>query len=84
MTRRIRAVTTRPTPTLTLDDVRAWPPTVNIPTACPALGISRSHGFDLARRGEFPVRLIRVGNRWRVVTADLIALLDPSPTRDSA
>jgi predicted DNA-binding transcriptional regulator AlpA len=61
---------------LTLDDLRNGPPTIDIPTASEALGISRSYGFELAKRGEFPCRVITVGNRLRVVTASLLALLD--------
>jgi predicted DNA-binding transcriptional regulator AlpA len=59
----------------TLDEVRGWPATVSVPTACSALGVSRSCGYDAARRGQFPVRVIRVGGRYRVVTASLLEVL---------
>jgi predicted DNA-binding transcriptional regulator AlpA len=59
----------------TLDQVRQWPATVGIPSASAALGISRSHGYELAARKEFPARLIRAGGRVVVITADLIKLL---------
>jgi predicted DNA-binding transcriptional regulator AlpA len=59
----------------TLDEVRQWPATVGIPSASAALGISRSHGYELAARDEFPARLIRAGGRVVVITADLIKLL---------
>jgi hypothetical protein len=59
----------------TLDQVRQWPATVGIPSASAALGISRSHGYELATRDEFPARLIRAGGRVLVITADLINLL---------
>jgi predicted DNA-binding transcriptional regulator AlpA len=59
----------------TLDQVRQWPATVGIPPASAALGISRSHGYELAARDEFPARLIRAGGRVVVITADLIKLL---------
>lgn len=74
MTSRVRGIT--PRAAITLDDIRSWPPTVDIPTASKPLGISRSYGFELAKRGEFPCRVITVGNRLRVVTASLLALLD--------
>jgi hypothetical protein len=64
-------VTERPT----LDEIRRWPAGVSIPRACLAFGFSRSHGFELAQRGEFPARLIKAGGRWVVVTADLIRQL---------
>jgi hypothetical protein len=62
---------TRPT----LDEIRTWPATVSVPTACSALGIGKSCGYEAARRGVFPARVIRVGARYRVVTATLIPLL---------
>lgn len=59
----------------TLEEVRQWPATVGIPAASVALGISRSHGYELAARDEFPARTIRAGGSVRVITADLIKLL---------
>jgi len=46
-------------------------PTVDVPTAARFLGISRSTSYELCRTGQFPVRVIRVGSRYRVVTSDL-------------
>jgi predicted DNA-binding transcriptional regulator AlpA len=59
----------------TLEQVRQWPATVGIPSASAALGISRSHGYELAARDKFPARLIRAGGRLVVVTADLVKQL---------
>jgi hypothetical protein len=56
----------------TLDEIRQWPAAVSIALASSAYGISRSHGFELARRGEFPARVIRAGGRYVVVTADIV------------
>lgn len=67
-----QAVTRAPT----LDEVRQWPATVDVSLACRALGVSRSHGYDLLARGEFPAKVLPVGNRHRVVTASLIRLLE--------
>jgi excisionase family DNA binding protein len=65
---------------ITLDEIRSWPATVvDIPTAARALGISRSYAFELVRRGDFPCRCIRVGNRYRVPTNALLALLEGQP-----
>lgn len=50
-------------------------PTVDLPTANRALGISRAHGYALAKRGEYPVRLLKLGSSYRVVTCELLALL---------
>lgn len=63
------------TKAVTLDDVRAWPATTDLRSACEALGISKSHGYALAARGEFPCRVIHVGTRVRVVTESLLELL---------
>lgn len=59
----------------TLQEVRQWPATVGVPLASAALGISRSHGYELAAQDAFPARLIRAGGRLLVITADLIKLL---------
>jgi predicted DNA-binding transcriptional regulator AlpA len=60
----------------TLDDIRRWPATVSVPTACRAYGISRSHGYELVRIGEFPARTVKVGSAIRVVTASIVADLE--------
>lgn len=59
----------------TLEDVRRWPAAVDVDDACKALGISRAHGYAAVHRGDFPARVITVGRRYRVVTADLLRLL---------
>ncbi len=64
----------------TLEEIRAWPAAVSIGVASTAYGISRSHGYDLAARGEFPARTIRCGARWVVVTADIVRQLSPGGT----
>lgn len=59
----------------TLSEIRQWPATVTVAEASRAFGISRSHGYDLITRGEFPARVLVVGNTKRVVTASIVALL---------
>lgn len=49
--------------------------TYNIDEAAEKLGISARHGYELARRDEFPVRVIRAGHRMLVPKAELDALL---------
>jgi predicted DNA-binding transcriptional regulator AlpA len=46
------------------------------PTAGEAIGISRTTAYKLARAGEFPVRVLRLGTSYRVVTAELRELLE--------
>jgi predicted DNA-binding transcriptional regulator AlpA len=60
---------------LTVADLRKLPPTVDLMTAARALGIGRTKAYELARHGEFPCRIIRIGDLYRVATADLIRLL---------
>ena len=67
---------------MTLADLRAAPPTIALPDANEVLGISRAHGYTLAKRGEYPVRVLKLGGTYRVVTAELLALLGAA-TEDS-
>lgn len=58
--------------------LRSAGPTVSTEESFKALGISRTLGYELIRRGEFPVRILRLGNRNRIPTAELRALLGMS------
>ncbi len=64
----------------TLDEVRSWPATVSPEKAAAALGISRSYAYELVRRDEFPVKVLKVGSKRRVVTASIVALLSGEAT----
>lgn len=70
--------------TVTLEDIRAWPVTVSMEDAVRALGISRSLGHKLANDERFPCRVVHMGDRVRIVTASLLALLEgkASPGED--
>ncbi len=46
------------------------------PTAALALGIGRTKAYQLVRAGEWPTKVLRLGSRYRVVTADLRRLLE--------
>lgn len=65
-------------------ELAAMPPTVNVETAARALGVSRSACYQAIADDEVPFRVIVVGRRLRVVTASLIALLDPEGGQESA
>lgn len=45
------------------------------------LMIGRSTGYGLAKQGEDPVNMLRLGNAYRAVTADLLKLLGLSASR---
>ncbi len=53
-----------------------WGGTGTVQDASRAFGFSRSKGYDLVRRGEFPCRVLRVGRTTRVVTASLLRVLE--------
>jgi Helix-turn-helix domain len=44
-------------------------------TAAKILGIGRTKAYELARHGEFPCLVIRVGDLYRVSTSGLLRLL---------
>jgi hypothetical protein len=60
---------------MTRDELLALPAVVDLRTAARALSIGRTRAFELARRGEFPVPVLRVGVTYRVPTAPLLELL---------
>lgn len=62
-------------------ELLALPVAVDVETAGRALSLKRSTAYALAKRGEFPVRTLRAGRSYRVVTAELLELL--GITRDS-
>lgn len=51
------------------------PVTLDVPSAGQFLGIGRTRAYRLARSGEFPCRVLRIGGTWRVPTAGVLALL---------
>jgi excisionase family DNA binding protein len=60
---------------LTRAELLALPAVIDMTTAARALGLGRSTGYELARRGEFPCRVLRIGSSYRVPTADLLRIL---------
>lgn len=72
-----RAAVRRAAPTL--DEIREWPATVPLTQACDAFDIGKSFGYELAKRGQFPARVIEMGSGERkrrvCVTASIIAAL---------
>lgn len=57
------------------EELLALPVAVDLDTSNRALGLGRSKGYELAKRGEYPCKVLRLGNAYRVVTADLLDLL---------
>jgi hypothetical protein len=68
---------------LTLAEVAELPAVVDLMTAARALRIGRTKAYELARRDQFLCRLIRIGDLYRLPTAELRRLLgaeQPPPT----
>ncbi|WP_433724544.1 helix-turn-helix domain-containing protein [Actinoplanes sp. CA-051413] len=67
-----------------IEELKALGAITDVVTAGKFLGISRNTAYRLARRGEFPIPLIRVGAQYRVPTAALIVALDPQSSGSAA
>lgn len=59
----------------TIRELYELPAAVDLMTAARALHMGRTTAYELARRGEFPCRLLRYGGTYRVATAELLELL---------
>ena len=53
--------------------------TVDLMTAARALGLGRTKAYELARRDQFPCRVIRIGDVYRIPTPGLLELLGVAP-----
>lgn len=60
---------------MTRAELLALPVSFDLMVAARALGIGRTLAYSLAKRGQFPVRVLRLGNRYRVTRADLLRVL---------
>ncbi|MFF9909649.1 helix-turn-helix domain-containing protein [Streptomyces sp. NPDC013457] len=59
-----------------LHEIRSWAATCDVAKAAEALGISKSHLYELIKREQVPFRVVAFGNRYRVITASLICYLE--------
>ena len=69
--------------------IRALGPVTDVATAARIFDLSRAAAYDLAKRGQFPVTVLRFGSRYRVPVAAILQALhlpvsdyeppDPSP-----
>ncbi|MFV2217072.1 helix-turn-helix domain-containing protein [Actinomadura sp. LOL_016] len=62
-------------PGLTAAEIRSLPATIDLVTAGRIFGIGRTTAYHLARTGEFPCRVLRIGRTYRVSTAAVLAAL---------
>ncbi len=71
-------------PPMTQAELLALPTSFKLwPTAGRAFGLGRSATFELAKRGEFPCRVLRLGGKCLVTRADLFRALGEPVTADS-
>jgi len=61
---------------VSLREVRTWPATVDVPDGARALGYGRTTLYEAIRRGQSPVKTISVGHRIKILTSDLIRVLE--------
>lgn len=70
-------------PVWTVEGIRALGAVTDIATVGEIFGMSRSSAYELARRDRLPVPVLRVGSRYRVSVAAILAALgvssDPPP-----
>lgn len=64
---------------LTRDDLLALPAAIDVETASRAFGLGRTTGYALAKADKFPCKLIKAGRSYRVITADLLRVLEVTP-----
>ncbi|UGQ15455.1 hypothetical protein LO772_16520 [Yinghuangia sp. ASG 101] len=60
---------------MTRAELLALPASVDLRTGNRALGIGRTIGYALARQGEYPCRVLRIGGAYRVITSSLLDVL---------
>jgi len=64
---------------MSVAELLALPPAVDLPTAGRAWGLGRTKSHELARAGEFPCPVLRLGHTYRVTRADLLHSLGIEP-----
>lgn len=60
-------------------DLMDLPAAIDLDTAGRALGLGRTKAHAMARAGEFPVPVLRLGRAYRVASADIQRLLGLDP-----
>jgi hypothetical protein len=69
--------------TWTPEKVRALGVRTDLATANNVLGISRNSGYQLASKHDYPVPLLRLGNRYVVPVAGLLDVLGITKDRSA-
>lgn len=69
---------------MSVAELLALPPAIDLPTAGRAWGFGRTKAHELARAGDFPCPVLRVGHAYRVTRADLLRSLGIQPETRAA
>ncbi len=69
---------------LTVDEFRTLPAAVPLVDAGRAVGLGQPKTHELARAGEFPVPLIKIGSSYRARRSDIIDTLGILDTESAA
>lgn len=64
---------------LTTQEVLDLPPSIELDTACKALGISKATGYRLVKANAFPCPVFRLGRVIRVPKPGLLRVLGLDP-----
>lgn len=62
-----------------LNELLALPVAIDLKTSNRALLLGRTTALDLIKRGEYPIRVMRVGGTYRIARADLLRALGIDP-----
>lgn len=61
---------------LTVEEIKTWPVTIGVQQAATALGISRSAAHRHIQEGIFPLKTVKVGKTYKILTVSLIQFLE--------
>ena len=64
---------------MTMEELLALPVSVDLVTAGRAFGLGRTKAHEMARANQFPCRVLRVGNRYRVPRSAIFEVLGIKP-----
>jgi hypothetical protein len=65
---------------MSIDELLALPVSVPLAVAARAFGLGRNKAYELAKHDQFPCRVIKVGERYRVPRSALLEVLGVKTT----
>ncbi|MCE0764819.1 hypothetical protein LWC35_18180 [Pseudonocardia kujensis] len=67
---------------MTMEELLALPPAIDIPTAGKAIGVSRGRAYQMVKNDEWPfddIPVLKIGKRFKIPTAALLKYLGVQP-----